>query len=420
MSTTNTVELDSNLQTDLDVGKTPPGLGRNTGPLSNPRTKVLLAAGAILVALVSVLAWLHYRNRVSTDDAQVNSHMFPVASKIYGSITEVLVNDNQMVKAGEVLVKLDPRDLQARVNQVRAALALAESQSRAATVTVPLTAERTSTGISTAEADLERARLASDQAATADLSYAQANVDKAQATADRARADLERMRPLAAKAEISALRFDSYVAAARVADSELNANREKLEQAKKNAEISRAALATARARVAEARANEKQVTVRTADASAAGAAITQAKANLEAAELQLSYATIVSPTDGVVSRRSVERGQIVQQGQGLMVIVPLDKVYVTANFKETQLGNVRPGQKAEVKVDMYGKTFPGHVDSISGASGAVMSLLPPENATGNFVKVVQRIPVKIVLDGVDPSATPLRPGMNVEATIFTK
>jgi membrane fusion protein (multidrug efflux system) len=417
---TRSVTLDPNSQSRVDNKKTPPETGRNTGPLSNPRVKFLLTAGLIVVALISILAWLHYRNRVSTDDAQVDSHLFPIASKAYGSVAEVLVNDNQKVTVGQVLAKLDPRDAQARLDQARAALASAESQLQAAAVTVPLTAERTSTGISSAEADLERARLAYDQAATADLAYAQANVDKAQATAERARADLERMRPLAAKAEISALQFDSYVTASRVADSELKANQEKLSQARKNAEISHAALAAANAHVAEARANQKQVDVRTADASTAKAAIAQAKANLETAELQLSYMTIVSPADGVVSRRSVERGQIVQPGQGLMVIVPLEKVYVTANFKETQLEDVRTGQKAAVEVDMYGKTFSGHVDSISGASGALMSLLPPENATGNFVKIVQRIPVKIVLDGVDTNSTPLRPGMNVTATIFTK
>jgi membrane fusion protein (multidrug efflux system) len=417
---TKTVELDSNLQQGLDAGNAPPDPGRNAGPFSNPRTKYWLIAGVIVVALVSVLVWLHYHNRVSTDDAEVDAHLYPLASKIYGSVAEVLVNDNQMVKAGQVLVKIDPRDLQARVDQARAALQLAESQSRAATVTVPLTAGTTSSSVTAAEADLDQARLAYNMATTADLAYAQANVEKDQATADRARADLERMRPLAAKAEISALQFDSYVAASRVAGSELKADQEKLAQAQKKAEISRSALAAADARVAQARANEKQVQVRTADAAAAGDAIAQAKANLEAAELQLSYTTIVSPADGEVTRRSVERGQIIQQGQGLMVIVPLDKVYVTANFKETQLANVHPGQRSEVEVDTYGKTFAGHVDSISGASGADMSLLPPENATGNFVKVVQRIPVKIVLDGVAPDSTILRPGMNVEATIFTK
>jgi membrane fusion protein (multidrug efflux system) len=167
-------------------------------------------------------------------------------------------------------------------------------------------------------------------------------------------------------------------------------------------------------------ANRKQVSIREADAASAVAAVAQAQANLEAAELQLSYTTIVAPIDGVVTKKSVEPGQIVQPGQGLLVLIPLHDIWVTANFKETQLAKVRPGQKAEVKVDMYGKTFTGHVDSVAGATGARLSLLPPENATGNFVKVVQRIPVKIVLDPIPPEKAVLRPGMNVEATITTK
>jgi len=396
-----------------------PAPGSTGGPLSNPLAKYGLFAAVVLLAVGSVAAWLYYRNRVSTDDAQVDGHLAPVASKIYGSVSEVLVNDNQKVKAGDVLVRIDPRDLETRVNQARAALASARSQAQGAKVTVPMTESTTSSGISAAEADAERARLAYNQATTADLAYGQANVEKDRATADRAHADLERVRPLAAKAEISALQFDSYLAAARVAESELKADQEKLAQAQKNAEITRAALTAAEARLAEARANAKQVSVQSATVSTAQAAIAQAEANLAAAELQLSYTVIVAPVDGVVTRRSVERGQIVQAGQGLMVVVPLQDVYVTANFKETQLARVRPGQRAEIKVDTYGSTFAAHVDSLSGASGAMMSLMPPENATGNFVKVVQRIPVKIVFDRGAPDSTVLRPGMNVEATIFT-
>ncbi len=175
----------------------------------------------------------------------------------------------------------------------------------------------------------------------------------------------------------------------------------------------------ARAALAQSRASQRQVTVSAAQAASADAAIQQARANLEAAELQLSYTTITAPIDGQVTRKTVEVGQIVQPGQGLMTIIPLHDVWVTANFKETQLADVRPGQKAEVKVDMYGRKVVGRVDSIAGATGARLSLLPPENATGNFVKVVQRIPVKIVFDAL-PSGVVLRPGMNVEATIFTQ
>jgi membrane fusion protein (multidrug efflux system) len=235
------------------------------------------------------------------------------------------------------------------------------------------------------------------------------------------------MKPLLAKAEISQQQYDAYLAAARVADSELKAAKERLAATQQAAEVSKASMQAeqakvekARAGVREALANHKQVNIRQADASSAIAAVAQARANLEAAELQLSYTTLVAPIDGVVTKKSVEPGQIVQPGQGLLLLIPLHDVWVTANFKETQLAKVRPGQKAEIFVDMYGKTFPGHVDSIAGSTGSRLSLLPPENATGNFVKVVQRIPVKIVLDPIPWGKAVLRPGMNVEATIITK
>ena len=262
-------------------------------------------------------------------------------------------------------------------------------------------------------------------ATTSDLALAQANVAKKQATADRAKADLERMRPLAAKAEISQQQFDSFVAEAGVAQSDLEAQKQKLAQAQQNVAIVKSQLDAANARVgqaqagtAEANANFKQVTIRSADAAAAAAAVEQARANLATAQLQLSYTIIVASVDGVVTHKSVEVGQVVEPGQGLVILVPLQDVWVTANFKETQLAGVHAGQRAEIHVDMYGKTFIGHVDSIAGATGSRLSLLPPENATGNFVKVVQRIPVKIVLDPVPPDQAVLRPGMNVDATII--
>jgi membrane fusion protein, multidrug efflux system len=235
------------------------------------------------------------------------------------------------------------------------------------------------------------------------------------------------MRPLVEKSEISQQQFDSYVAAAKVADSELKAAREQLASAGKEASIRKAALDAAQSRVDQARAqlqgsvaNRRQVVIRTADAGTAAAAVQAARANLEAAELQIGYTTLTSPMDGVVTRKSVEVGQIVQPGQALMTIIPLEDTWVTANFKETQLANVRPGQRAEISVDMYGKSITGHVDSIAGATGSRLSLLPPENATGNFVKVVQRIPVKIRVDRGQGQDLILRPGMNVDVTIFTR
>jgi membrane fusion protein, multidrug efflux system len=233
------------------------------------------------------------------------------------------------------------------------------------------------------------------------------------------------MKPLVDKAEISQQQYDSYQAAARMADGDLRAEQQKLASAQQEAAIRKAALDsavskvnTAKAQVKSTAAGEKQVAVKTADAGSAAAAVQAARARLEAAELTLSYATIVAPIDGNVTRKSVEVGQIVQPGQGLMTIIPLQDTWVTANFKETQLADVKPGQRAEIDVDMYGKGVIGHVDSIAGATGSRMSLLPPENATGNFVKVVQRIPVKILVD--QANGLVLRPGMNVDVTIFTR
>jgi len=427
-------DLDSELNAEMKNRAAPPNQPDTPsgGPLSRTKfRRALLGAGAI-VAVAAIASYWYFSGRVSTDDAEVDGHLNPVSAKIAGNVSEVLVNDNQAVKAGQVIVRIDPRDFQARVDQARAALSLAEAQAHAADVTVPWTQEVTESGRSGAGADMQsaladqsRARQAYQMATTSDLALAQANVAKKQATADRAQADLERMRPLAAKAEISQQQFDAFVADARFAQSELEAEKQKLAQAEQNVAIAKSQLDAANGRVgqaqagtSEANANLKQVTIRSADAAAAAAAVQQAKANLEAAELQLSYTAIAAPVDGVVTHKSVEVGQVVEPGQGLLILVPLQDIWVTANFKETQLAAVHAGQKAEIHVDMYGKTFTGRVDSIAGATGSRLSLLPPENATGNFVKVVQRIPVKIVLDPIPPEQAVLRPGMNVDATII--
>ena len=389
---------------------------------------VLLLAGAA----AGVWAYLHFRDRVSSDDANVDGHISAIAPKIAGNVIEVAVKDNQPVKAGQILVRIDPRDNEARVAQAEAALKQAESQWRSARVVVPWVNETTQSGetaasaqLADARAELSRAALASEEASGSELSYARANVRTRQANNDRAQADLARMKPLVDKAEISRQQFDAYVAASRVAESELQAAQEKLASAEKEAAIKKAALEAAQSRVRQAEAqvstslaNRKQVDIRAADAGTAEALVAAARANLDAAKLQLSYTTVTAPLDGVVTRKSVEVGQVVSPGQGLMTIIPLHDVWVTANFKETQLANVRAGQRAEVRVDMYGRSVTGHVDSIAGATGSKLSLLPPENATGNFVKVVQRIPVKILVDREEGLI--LRPGMNVDVTIFTK
>jgi membrane fusion protein (multidrug efflux system) len=405
----------------------PPAV-RRTGS----RTKVVAAMVLLVAAAVGAYAlYMHFRDRVSSDDANVDGHISAIAPKITGNVIEVAVLDNQTVKAGQVLVRIDPRDYQAAVDVAKAAVAQAEGQLQAARVSVPWVNGTTESGTSVADAQLadagtevDRARIAYDQANTSDVAFAQANVASKQADNERAQADLARMKPLVDKAEISRQQYDSYVAAAKVADSDLRAAQEKLASAQKEAAIRKAAVDsavskvnTAKAQVESSQANRRQVAVRTADEGTARAAVEAARARLEAAELTLSYTTITAPVDGMVTRKSVELGQIVQPGQGLMTIITPD-VWVTANFKETQLAEVRPGQKAEIHVDMYGKSVFGHVDSIADATGSKMSLLPPENATGNFVKVVQRIPVKILVD--QTNGLILRPGMNVDVTIFTR
>jgi membrane fusion protein (multidrug efflux system) len=401
-------------------------------PRSGSRAKVALVVVLLALAGGAYAVYMHYRDNVSSDDAEVDGHIAAVAPKIAGNVLEVLVDDNQEVKAGQVLVKIDPRDFQAKVEMAKAALEHAESQLQAARVAVPLTSETTESGVvgasaqlADATAELERARLSFEQASSSDLAYAEANVRVTQANNDKAQADVARMKPLADKAEISQLEYDAYVAAAKVAENQLQASREKLASAEKDAAIKKAALDAAQTRVSEAQAgvststaNRKQVDIRSADAGTAAASVEQERANLANAELQLSYTTIASPIDGVVTRKSVEVGQVVAPGQGLMTVIPLHGTWVTANFKETQLADVRTGQRAEIHVDMYGRSVEGRVDSIAGATGARLSLLPPENATGNFVKVVQRIPVKILVDKDDGLI--LRPGMNVDVKIFTK
>ncbi len=428
-----TVDQEKELEAPLAEPRITEGRAAPPRPKSSSRKFVIFGALAVLAA-IGVYLWVSSLDRVSTDDAQVDGHIVPISPKIYGKVLEVLVDDNQQVKKGQVLVRIDPQDFQAKVDQAQAAVAVAESQALGANAGVPLIRDTTGSNVTAAEAqlsaakaDYDQAQVESERAATADIAVARANVETAQATADHAQTDLDRMKTLVDKEEISRLEYDSYASSTRVALSQLQAAKDKLASVIKDAETKKAGLLSAQARIAQAqagigqaKATQKQVPVRVADASSATASIAQAHANLEAAKLDLSYTAIVAPVDGVVTRKSVEVGQVVQQGQGLLMLVPLQDVWVTANFKETQLADVRDGQNAEVKADLSGKTYPGHVDSLAAATGTRMSLLPPENATGNYVKVVQRIPVKIVLDPIPGGNQVLRPGMNIEATIFTK
>lgn len=344
-----------------------------------------LMIGTPLVLLIAGGIWFYTRNRVSTDDAQVDGHLVPVSSRIYGTVEKVLVEDNQAVKTGDPLVVVDPRDIQARSGQGKAALAQALAQ------------------VEGAKADLERAGVAYQQASSSDLETAKANLDARKFSLDKAKADLQRMKPLAEREEISALQFDGFRTQAEVADSEWRAAQQRLGSLQREAEIRKVAVGAAQARLASALAQ-----------------VDQARANQEGLDLQLGYTRILAPVDGVVTRKLVEAGQTIQPGQGLLTLIPLHQSWVTANFKETQIARMKPGQEAEIKVDMNGVVLKGRVDSIAGSTGSRMSLLPPENAVGNFVKVVQRIPVKISIDENEAGKVILRPGMNVEATVIVR
>jgi membrane fusion protein (multidrug efflux system) len=300
-------------------------------------------------------------------------------------VSALKVRDNEMVQPGQVLVTLDDLDFRAALDKAKAELAEAEARTTAS------------------GADTQAAQEAYESAQHADVAVAEANVAARIANQTKAKADLERMKPLAERHEISALAFDGYRTAADVADQELEAARKRLDAVRQDVKIRRSGATSAQARQL-----------------ATSATIAKARASVRALELQLGYCTVAAPSAGLVTRRTVEAGQIIQPGQTLMTRVPIHDVWITANFKETQLKDVRAGQDAEIEVDMNGRTLKGKVDSISASTGAKLSLFPPENAAGNYVKVVQRIPVKILLDARDAEAAGLRPGLNVTATIHTR
>lgn len=354
-----------------------------------PDVKARLRRVALIAIPVVVLAglglWLSSRNKVSTEDAQVDGHLVSIAAKVQGSVGDLKVRDNEVVKQGQVLLTLDDQDYAAALAKAKAELEEAEAR------------------LSASGAETQAAQESYESARKAEVAVAEANIAVRTANQTKARADLERMKPLAERHEISALTFDGYRTAADVADQELAAARKRLDAVRQEVKIRRTGTASARARE-----------------EASAAAIARARASVKALELQVGYCTVSAPVPGMVTRRTVEPGQIVQPGQTLMMLVPLHDVWVTANFKETQLEDVRPGQEAEVEVDMNGRTLKGKVDSIAGSTGSKLSLFPPENAAGNFVKVVQRVPVKILLDTKEAEAAGLRPGLNVTATIHTR
>jgi len=388
----------------------------------------------IAAIVLAIGAYFFYAGRESTDDAQVDGHITQVAARVGGTIGLVSVTDNQHVKKGDVLVQIARDDYQIAVDRASADLADAEAAAQVADVGVPMAATTTASETRSAGGGVEQADAAVSMAerdlegSRARLSAAQAHQREKQADAARAAADAERFKGLVAKDEISRQQFDNAVAASDAARAAADAASADVAAAQQNVEMAagritqaRAGASQAQAALAAARTGPQQVTATRARAAAAAARVQQAQATLAQAKLNLDYTTVKAPADGVVSKKAVEVGQVVQPGQPLFAIVQTDDVWVTANYKETQLRDMRIGQPATVAVDaLGGKKFAAHVDSIAPATGAKFSLLPAENATGNFVKVVQRVPVKLVLEpGADPGHL-LKPGLSCTATVRTK
>jgi membrane fusion protein, multidrug efflux system len=391
---------------------------RQRSLLANPRARIFLVIAAIVVIVGGIFAWRYFSSYESTDDAEVDGHLMPLSARISGYVLHVNVDDNQAVHKGDVLVEIDPRDYQTALDQAKANLASAQATARSLNITVPVTNVSTTSQISSSEADIDNAQ-AGIVAARQQYDAAQADLIQAQANDVKAQNDLVRYKQLVDKQEISRQLYDQAVAAAASGDATVAAAKANVSAAAQQITQARARLATAEANLRSSQTGPQQVASTKARALSAQADVEEKQAALEQAELNLQYTKLIAPVDGVVSK-SVEVGMNVQPGQQLLTIVPLNDVWFTANFKETQLKYMRPGQKAEIKVDANGRTYQGHVDSIANSSGARLSLLPPENATGNYVKVVQRIPVKIVLDPGQNSDDYLRLGMSVEPKVFVK
>ncbi len=382
----------------------------------NPRFRLFLIIGGIVVLVAIFFLWRYLGSYESTDDAQIDGHLNSVSARVSGHVVKLLVDDNQNVTAGQLLVQIDPSDYQIAVDHARADYEDAVAAAHAAEVSVPLTSINTDSQLSTTDAGILNTEAG---IAAARQQYDAANAQLAQAEANnvKAQSDLARYKQLVDKQEISQQEYDQAVAAAKAGAATVDAARASASAAKQSINQAQARLAEAKANARAARTAPQQVAIVRSRAESARAQVALKKAALDQAELDLRYTQIVAPVNGIVTNRTVEVGQNVQVGQEMMKIINLDDIWVTANFKETQLREMRAGQPVTIHVDATGKDYNGQVQSISGSSGSISSLLPPENATGNYVKVVQRIPVKITFDAGETKEHVLRPGMSVEPKV---
>jgi membrane fusion protein, multidrug efflux system len=404
--------------------KNPPASSISNGPKANKpnsagrsRAFLIFFAVVLLLGIGGLLYWLHSRQFESTDDAQIDAHLNPVTSRVEGTILRVYVEDNQDVKAGAALVDLDQRDFKVSVAQAVAELARARSMVIAERPNVPITEVSNVANITGAEAEVATSQAAL-AAAERDREVNAAKVSEAEANNAKAQADLARYKLLIAKEEVSQQEFDQVVATAKAQTATVAATEAGLQGAARTVDQRRAQLAQSETKLAQYRRNApQQIAIRRAQVQSNQASAESAQAQLEQSRLQLSYTNISAPVSGIVMRRSAEIGSHVAAGQQLMQIAQISDVWITANYKETQLSRIRPGQSATIHVDALKEDFEGYVENISGSTGAVASVLPPENATGNYVKVVQRIPVRLRFKPGQQGLNLLRPGMSVEPSV---
>ncbi len=387
----------------------------------HPAAKPIVFLVAIVAIVLVGWFWWESRHWEDTDDAEIDGYIYPISARVSGHVVKVNHNDGDFVKQGDVLVIIDPTDYQVALEHARADYADAQAQAQAASLGVPVSSVGSFAQIRSASADMASAQ-ASVTAAQKQAEAAQSQVEEAQADALKLNTDVERYRQLLGKREISQQQFDAAIAAATAANATVQARQADVLAAQANVKMAQSRIEQANAEIRNAQVTPKAVAATQAKAQSAAAQAQRSKAALDQAQLNLSYTTIVAPVDGVIGKRSVQVGSNVAIGQDLMAIVPLNDIWVTANFKETQLAHMTPGQYVKVKVDTYGgKAWDARVTDLGGATGAKFSLLPPENATGNYVKVVQRIPVRIDFDGYGKpdfnKDGKLRPGMSVEPDV---
>ena len=382
------------------------------------RRNLLIVTIGIVVIVGGLLVWRYLSSYESTDDAQADVHLYPVSARISGYVIRVNVNDNQWVNKGDVLVEIDPTDYQVALTQAQANLTNAEATARSLNITVPITSVNTTSQLQFTASGVEDAR-AGVSAAQKQLVAAHQQVEAAEANDVKAQDDLRRYKLLVDRREVSQQIYDQALATAKSSTANVAAAQASESAAQQFVQQAQSRLTQATANHEYARTGPQQVSSTKERVQAAIADVQQKRALLQQAELNLQYTKIIAPVSGEVNKTVVE-GLNVETGQQLLTIVPLDEVWVTANFKETQLKHMQVGQKADIHVDSSGRTLRGHVDSIAGATGPLFSLLPPENATGNYVKIVQRVPVKIVLEPGENRDRRLRPGMNVVPDVYLR